>query len=158
MENFPIPYIVMATSRTMPDSEEVWIEAERKHAENYLREQRVEHLGVAEYPAFHVHPYLALWAVQSKRSPGSVGWWVVSGDVPADYISSSEGRHPREALRAFARRWQEVSTCMLRGEEHPDVRIGTLDQDPQLAELLRRRAEIIQRYADDDEIWTEGVA
>ena len=142
----------------MPDNEDIWIEAERKHAEDYLREQRVEHLGVGEYPAFHVHPYFALWAVQSKRSPGSIGWWAVTGDLPADYISSSEGSHPRQAMRAFASHWQEVSGFMLRGESHPDYHIGTPEQWPQLGDLLRRRAEIIKRYADDDEIWKETVA
>jgi hypothetical protein len=142
----------------MPDDEDIWIEAERKRAEDYLHEQRVEHLGVGEYPAFHVHPYLALWAVQSQRSPDWIGWWVITGDVPADYIIAGERRHPREALRAFAHYWQELSSFMLRGEEHPDVRIGTPDQWPKLGDLLRRRAEIIQRYADDDEIWTDTVA
>lgn len=142
----------------MPEDEDIWIEAERKRAEDYLCEQRVEHLGVGDYPAFHVHPYFALWAVQTKSSPGWIGWWTVTGDLPSDYISSSEGRHPREALRAFARHWQEVSGFMLRGEPHPDYRIGTPGQWPQLGDLLRRRAEIVQRYADDDEIWTEDVA
>jgi non-ribosomal peptide synthetase component F len=103
----------------------------------------VEHLGVGEYPAFHVHPYLALWAVQSKKAPGQVGWWTVTGDLPADYIGSSEGKHPREALRAFARRWREASELMLRGERHPDYSIGTPDQRPELGDLLQRRAEII---------------
>ena len=142
----------------MPDDEDIWIEAERKRAEGYLREQHVEHLGVGEYPAFHVHPYFALWAVQSKSSPGWIGWWAVTGDLPADYISRSEGRHPREALRAFARHWHEVAGFMLRGEPHPDYRIGAPDQWPELGDLLRRRAEIVQRYADDDDIWTETVA
>jgi hypothetical protein len=139
----------------MRDDEDIWIEAERKQAEDYLREQGVDHLGVGEFPAFHVHPYLALWAVQSKSSPGSIGWWAITGDLPTDYISSNEGRHPREALRAFARHWRKVSGCMLRGEPHPDYRIGTSDESSELGGLLGRRAEIIQRYADDDEIWTE---
>jgi len=138
----------------MPNDEDIWIEAERKRAEDYLRDQRVEHLGVGDYPAFHVHPYFALWAVQSKSSPGWIGWWAVTGDLPADYISSSEGRHPRQALRAFAKHWREVSGFMLRGEPHSDYRIGTPDQWPEFGDLLRRRAEIIQGYADNDEIWT----
>ncbi|MEW6743974.1 MAG: DUF4826 family protein [Planctomycetota bacterium] len=123
----------------MRDDEDSWIEAEPKHAEDYLREQRVEHLGIGEDPAFHVHAYLALWVVQSKCSPGWIGWWVVTGDLPADYSSASEGRHPQEALRAFARHWQELSGFMLRGEEHPDLRVGTRDQWPELGELLPRR-------------------
>ncbi|MGH7973864.1 MAG: DUF4826 family protein [Limisphaerales bacterium] len=138
----------------MPDLEDSWIEAERRRAEEYLREQRCEHLGVGEYPAFHVHPYLALWAVLSKRSPGQIAWWVVTGDLPADYISSSVGRNPREALRAFARHWRGLSGYMLRGVPHPDYGIGTPDQWPELGNLLRRRADIMQRYADDDEVWT----
>ena len=142
----------------MPEDEDIWIAAQRNYAEDYLREQRVEHLGVGEYPAFHMHPYLALWAVQSQCSPGWIGWWVVTGDVPADYITAGERRHPREALRAFAHHWQELSAFMLRGEEHPDVRIGTPDQWPELGDLLRRRAKIIHGYADDDELWTEDMA
>lgn len=80
----------------MSDDEDTWIETERQNAEDYLRRQRIEHLGVGEFPAFHVHPYLALWAVQSKNSPGEIGWWAITG-----------------------------------------------------------RAVIIERYADDDEIWTD---
>lgn len=142
----------------MADDEDSWIEAQRKHAEEHLRGQQVDHIGIGEYPAFHVHPYLALWAVQSKRSPGWIGWWVITGDLPADYISSSEGRHPRDALRAFARHWQEVSEFMLRGQKHPDYRIGTPDQWPKLGDLLQRRAQILSRHADDDEFWAAEEA
>jgi hypothetical protein len=141
----------------MENEEDIWLETERKHALDYLREQRVEHLGIGEGPAFQVHPYLALWAVQSQRSPGSIGWWVITGDLPADYISGIEANHSRDALREFARQWLEVSDFMLRGEAHPDYRIGTPDRWPELGDLLRRRAEVIQRYADDNEIWTEDL-
>jgi hypothetical protein len=47
---------------------------------------------------------------------------------------------------------------MLRGEEHPDVKIGTPDQSPELGDLLRRRAQVLQMYADDDDIWEEELA
>lgn len=141
----------------MPNDEDSWIQAQRKDAVGYLRRQRVKaSRRVGKYPAFHVHPYLALWAVESKRSPGSIGWWAITGDLPTDYISSSEGRHPRDALRAFARHWKELSKFMLRGEAHPDCRIGTPREWPELGDLLRRRARIIQRYADDDGIWSEN--
>lgn len=139
----------------MPDSEKIWIQAERKHAEDYLQEQQVDHLGVGELPAFHVYPYLALWAVQSKSSRGNIGWWVITGDLPADYIPSREARHPREALKSFSMLWKEASEFMLRGQEHPDFRIGKPDQWPELGDLLRRRSEIILQYVNDEEIWTE---
>lgn len=142
----------------MPNRETAWLNAERQRAADYLNAERVDHLGVGEDPTFHVWPYLALWAVQSKSNPGWVGWWVITGDVPSDYIGSNEGRHPREAPLAFARHWSEASAHMLRGEAHPTCHIGTPDQWPQLGELLRARAEILQQYADDDELWREPTS
>ena len=44
---------------------------------------------------------------------------------------------------------------MRRGEPHPDYRIGSSDEWSTLGDLLGRRAEIVQGYVDDDEIWTE---
>ena len=140
----------MSDQETIEDS---WIAEQRKVVEDYLRDQGVDHRGVGEYPAFHVYPYLALWAVQSKKTLGMIGWWAISGDVPTDYISGSEGRHPRIALRAFAREWRKLSGSMLRGEERPDYVIGTRDQWPILGDLLQRRAEILQDYADDADLW-----
>lgn len=135
-------------------NEEKWIEDQRALVEKYLRQQGVDHLGVGDYPAFHVHPYLALWAVQSKKAPGQVGWWCCSGDLPTDCISSRDGRHPREALRAFSRNWKELSACMIRGEPHPDFSIGTPDLWPELGPLLKARAEVLRQYADDDSLWS----
>jgi hypothetical protein len=139
-------------------NEDVWIGSQRRIVEEYLQRERVDHLGVGEYPAFHVYPYVAVWAVQSKRAPGGVGWWAISGDLPTDYVSRGKTAHPREALRAFARHWRELSNYMLRGEEHPDVRIGTPDQWPKLGKLLRGRARVLQLCADDDEIWEQEPA
>ena len=142
----------------MSKSENTWIASQRKIVQEYLDRQAVGHLGVGEYPAFHVHPYVAVWAVQSKKAPCWVGWWAISGDLPTDYVERGKIAHPREALRAFARQWRELSAYMLRGEEHPDIKIGTPDQWPGLGDLLRRRAQILKSYADNDEIWVGALA
>jgi hypothetical protein len=137
------------------DSENDWIADQRIHAEVYLRTEGVDHLGVGECPAFYAHPNLALWTVQSKKSPGQIGWWVISGDVPTDYISSSDGGHPRQALRAFSDQWLKDSAGMLRGESLSGYSIGPRSRWPELGDLLRRRALILQEYADDDAIWND---
>ncbi len=138
--------------------ENAWISEQRQIAEEYLRRQGVDHLGVGEYPAFHIHPYVALWAVQSKQAPGFVGWWAVSGDQPTDYISSHEARNPREAVRAFSRRWHDASECMIQGEEHPECSFGPPDRRHELGDLLSRRARILHEYADLDGMWHEDGA
>jgi len=45
-----------------------------------------------------------VWAIESAVEPGSIGWWVISGDLPTDYAGSDGLLDPREALRAFAAR------------------------------------------------------
>jgi hypothetical protein len=136
-------------------AEELWIAEQRSRIAEYLEKENVDHLGVGEYPAFHVNPYFALWAVQSKAAPGSIGWWAVSGDVPADYISAKGLRHPRDAMRKVADEWKEVSTYMLRNEPHPDTRIGRAEDWPELGKLLLSRSEILCEWADNEEIWRE---
>jgi hypothetical protein len=142
----------------MSISEDNWISSQRKVVEEYLGREGVDHLGVGEYPAFHVHPYLAVWAVQSKKAPGWVGWWAISGDLPTDYVSRGRIAHPRQALREFAQRWREVSDYMIRGEAHPDVRIGSPNEWPWLGPLLRERADNLQRYVDEADIWQGELA
>jgi hypothetical protein len=130
-----------------------WIAEQRERVVDYLRSQEIDHLGVGEYPAFHVHPYIALWAVQSRNAPDRIGWWAISGDLPTDYISSAGSPHPRDALREFSRYWRELAEHMLRGEPHPKVAIGKPEQWSTLGDLLRRRADLLHDWASNDGAW-----
>ena len=102
--------------------------------------------------------HLAIWAIESFAAPGSVGWWAISGDAPTDYVSFHDADHPRDAMRHFSRQWAVVSSFMLRGEPHPERAIGTPDQWPELGDLLRRRSQLLQKWADDDAIWSNRNA
>lgn len=135
--------------------EENWLAAERGKVEEYLHLEGCRHGGVADWPVVHVYPDFALWGVQSTRHSGHIGWWAISGDVPTDYMSSTEGEHPREALRHFSERWMDVVASMRRGEEHPVYDFGSPEDWPQLAEQLEIRADALSDCADDDEVWAE---
>jgi len=135
--------------------EEKWEQDQRLLIEAYLHKQGVAHGGVGERPAFSIPPYLALWAIQSHRVSGRVGWWAISGDVPTDCLSSDDGKNPREALRAFSKIWREVSDCMAEGKKHPTVNIGPPDRWKDFAPLLRRRADLLEEFAANDELWEE---
>jgi hypothetical protein len=91
--------------------------------------------------------------VASMQTPDAIGWWAICGDLPTDYLSGADATDARTALAAFARRWREVSAYMLRDEYHPTVKIGPPENRRELGDLLSRRAEIIQEWADDDEMW-----
>ncbi len=137
------------------EEEEAWVAGEREKVATYLAKELVQHLGVGEWPAFHAQPYLAIWAVQSKKSPGAIGWWAISGDVPTDYMSGDGVTHPREAMAYFSCQWSAVSECMRRGEAHPESKIGLSGDWPTLAPLLKARSELLGRFAADDALWDE---
>jgi hypothetical protein len=137
-------------SQPASSGEEQWIAEERQKVTEYLEIQGCRHAGVEKWPTFHVEPDLALWAVQSIRHDGRVGWWAISGDVPTDYMSSELGEHPREALRHFSAEWADVADHMRRGVEHPTLNMGTPDQWPALAEMLQSRADALAGYADEE--------
>lgn len=136
-------------------NEDAWVTEQRGAVLRYLEREGIQHGEVSEWPAWHLLPYLAVWAIESFAAPGRVGWWAISGDVPTDYVSFSDANHPREVMRHFARQWAEVSSFMLRSESHPKTTIGTPDQWPELGDLLQRRAELLLSYADNDSIWNE---
>lgn len=136
-----------------PTEEEQWIAEERRKVVDYLEIQGCRHAGVADWPAFYIEPHVALWAVQSTRHVGRIGWWAISGDVPTDYMSSSLGEQPRDALRHFSAEWAEVAGYMRRGEEHPTLDLGSPEEWPAMAEMLQQRADVLAAYAADDESW-----
>lgn len=134
-------------------AEEAWVAEQRQTIADYLRSEGVQHGKIGEWPAWHVQPYLAIFAIESFVAPGRMGWWAICGDCPTDYLSFADANHPSEAMRQFGTQWKEQSTLMLRGEAHSKISIGKPDQWPELGHLLQRRAELLLSCADDDSIW-----
>ena len=138
-----------------PAVEEQWCEDRRAQVTAYLHGEGVQHGGVGEWPAWHVAPYVSIWAIQSKRRPGWIGWWAICGDLPTDYVSAAKIKHPRDAMRAIAEEWREQAKLMARGEQHAEVRIGQPEDWESLAPLLETRASTLLQWANDDSFWED---
>ncbi|HBH38930.1 MAG TPA: hypothetical protein DDX06_11185 [Curvibacter sp.] len=138
-----------------PAVEERWCAERRAEVAAYLAREKVVHGEIGEWPAWHIAPIASIWAIESKKSPGWVGWWVISGDLPCDYVSASDIKHPRDALRAIAESWLAQSEVMARGETSPELSIGPREEWPSLAPLLKSRASTLLDIADDHEVWAE---
>jgi hypothetical protein len=138
-----------------PIVEEEWCNECRAQVADYLNRQGVTHGRIAEWPAWHIAPYVSIWAIESAKRPEWVGWWVLYGDLPTDYVTSKNIKHPREAMHAIAKRWLEVSEYMIRGEKHPSVRIGTQESWLELGPLLKSRAELLLEWAKDETLWDD---
>ena len=139
-----------------PEVEAKWFSERRIEVAEYLQREGVIHGKIANEPAWHAAPYVSLWAIESFERPGSLGWWVISGDLPNDYVSASKAGNPREAIQAIATLWREAAEYMERGELHPSFVIGSGEQREELAPVLASRAEILLEWVADPEVWDEA--
>lgn len=136
-----------------PKVEAKWLAKQRDNVRQYMQNEGIQQPEVASESDCFVVPYLSVWRVGPMKDGGVVRWWVISGDLPTDYLSDDDASDARAALAAFAARWLEVSAYMLRGQEHPTIKIGFPGNRQELGELLSARAEIIKELADEDSNW-----
>lgn len=129
--------------------EEAWCSAQRAAAVDYLATQLQEHGAVGDWPAWMVAPHVAIWAVESVKSPGRVGWWVITGDLPTDYCSSAGCDHPRLAVKQIAESWRAAVHALAPG----DATIADTGLSADLAPLLAKRADLLASWVDDDALW-----
>jgi Domain of unknown function (DUF4826) len=141
-----------------PAVEERWCFEQQTIVADYLRSQKVKHGRIGEWPAWHVAPYASIWAVESLARPEWIGWWVICGDLPTDYISSTDVKppqHPRHAMRVFAQNWLRVVEAWKDGREIENTRIGDSNSHETLGPLLETRAKLLLEWADNDALWED---
>lgn len=139
-----------------PEVENHWCCEQQKIVADYLRFQKVQHGRIGEWPAWHIAPYVSIWAIESKSRAESIGWWVICGDLPTDYISSAEVKppqHPRKAMRVFAQNWMELVKARKDGREINRMRIGDPSSHEMLGSLLEARVRLLVEFSDDDSLW-----
>ena len=138
-----------------PATEEQWCSERRAEVVDYLEAEGVTHGRVGDWPAWHTAPYVSVWAIEGKERPCWVGWWVICGDLPTDYVSAADIKHPREAVRTFGTQWREQARLMSSGERPADIYMGGPEDRPARALLLEARATLLLTFADDDSIWKD---
>ncbi len=141
------------TTSTESGAEESWCAARAIEVAACLQQQALEHGRIGVWPAWHVMPYASLWAVESKHRPEWLGWWVISGDLPTDALAAHDLATPREALRAFGKRWVMHAECLDRGDVPPAWAHLPHEALPKLAAQLKSRGAALQVWADDAASW-----
>ena len=132
----------------MEANEEEWLDEQQEVAYQYMKKTGTNYGSIEHTPSFFVSPYVAVWAVESAKSPGEIGWWIITGDLPTDYISSSGVSSAREALIAFARSWSNSVNMYKNGKVD-----STITLSDETAELLESRAKILTEWAYDESLW-----
>jgi hypothetical protein len=132
-----------------------WSAAQRQGVLGYLAQRGLGEANLGEWPAWLVMPVVAIWAVESQSHPGTVGLWVVSGDLPTDSILWREAQHPRQALYAIGERWKDVAALWHAGKRSDVLYLQDAGQERDLAPLLAQRAEVLLDLAARDDMWGE---
>ncbi|OAI53308.1 hypothetical protein AYO47_05065 [Planctomyces sp. SCGC AG-212-M04] len=142
-----------------PDIEDRWCLEQQRKVAAYLEAQKVNHGRIGEWPAWHLPPYLSLWAVESMAMAEWIGWWVICGDVPTDYISAADveaPQHPRKAIGVFARNWLAAVEAWKEGRELDHWRLAGPHPKEELGPLLEVRAQLLRDFANEDSFWDEA--
>jgi hypothetical protein len=135
--------------------EERWCSDLRRQVTDYMAHTGVHHGEIGEVPAWDVFPHISIWAVEGGKAPGNVGWWVICGDCPTDYVVCTGDRTPRGAVESFAERWGKAAVAMMNGEQYPDFVVGNPADARELAPMLAARAEVLRLAALDDSVWND---
>lgn len=141
-----------------PVDEQEWLDEQEVTAIRYLQaagvlQQEIDHLEFE----WSIHGCVALWRYEAAATSH---FWVITGDMPTDMLLDRSILKPRIAMLAFCDQWREVSDYLLRGEQHPSIRIGEGLESAELqelGELLKSRAEVLSDWARDKNKWAAGL-
>ena len=138
-----------------PEVEEQWCLEQNAHALAYFDSIGLKRGEFSEWPAAFIAPIFAIWAVESGSAPGKIGWWVITGDLPTDYISGTGAPDPRVAVSKFAEKWSGWVEAVECGAPPTDYTIGEPSEAPDLAALLKTRAQFLKKLDDEEAFWEE---
>lgn len=136
-----------------PSEEERWCAERATEVAACVDRLAPEHGRIGERPAWFAMPYASLWAVESAHRPEWIGWWVVAGDLPTDAVAAHDLPTPRDALRAFGKRWALHGEALDRGDVPPAWAHVADAELPRLTALLKKRGAALQLWADDAAAW-----
>jgi hypothetical protein len=138
--------------------EQEWLDEQRERFISYLLTQNIDVRKRKRRIRWSLPPKVSLWSIQLPRQDCV---WVISGDVPTDYIFLDETVDSREVMFSFCNRWDEVSAILKTGKQHPTIRIGEGESASQLEELgslLSLRAQLLRKWANDNAKWELGLS
>ena len=134
-------------------AEEIWCAERAVEVADCVARLAPDHGRVGERPAWFAMPYAGLWAVESAHRPEWIGWWVVAGDLPTDALAAHDLATPRDAMRAFGKRWVQHAESLDRGDVPPAWAHLPEAALPKLTAQLKKRGAALQLWADDAASW-----
>ena len=134
----------MSSQEVSQEQLSAWVKEQFQRANKHLAEKGVLFDTVVTEESRYLAPFVAIWKI--KALDGKF-FWVVSGDVPADFMPYKSEKNARDALRGFSFRWQLQADNILNS--------GTDDKTQHdFADRLIAKAEAVYELFSNDKAWT----
>jgi hypothetical protein len=120
-----------------------WVRSQFQRANLHLAEQGIvmESVDVAE--SRYLPPLIAVWKIHGVNKDIC---WVLSGDLPVDYVPANVAASARDALRHFSYRWQMKAQQIIDN--------GISDKtSADYVQLLVGRANMLYDLAESENLW-----
>ncbi|MGX9459633.1 DUF4826 family protein [Shewanella sp. A14] len=141
--------VVETVAQTTEDQEALrqeWVRTQFQKANRFLAEKGVIPSKVLAEDSRYLAPYLAIWKMESKQ-PKKQTFWVMSGDLPSDYVDVKVATTAREAIRHFSMMWQLKAENLHKSGATKDA------TQLKFAQLLVSRAESLYKIHQDEKLW-----
>jgi hypothetical protein len=133
----------MSSTEVSQEQLSAWVKEQFQRANKHLAEKGVLFDTVVTEESRYLAPFVAIWKI--KALDGKF-FWVISGDVPADFMPYKSEKNARDALRGFSFRWQLQADNILNS--------GTNDKiQHDFAERLIAKAESVYELFSNDKAW-----
>ena len=140
----------MSNEKQLPkltqEQHDEWVKTQFARANKHLAENGVLFDSVATGQSRYLAPFVAVWKVKSLENKY---YWVISGEVPVDFIADKAAKDARDALRYFSMHWQVKS-------ENIRQSAGDDELKQKYAKLLQIGAENIYRTYSNEALWKDG--
>jgi hypothetical protein len=125
-----------------------WVREQFQRANKHLAENGILFDSVVTDESRYLAPFVAVWKIKANDKKY---YWVISGDVPCDFIPYESEKTARAAIRRFSFIWQIKAENIIKTQSNDKVQ-----QD--FANLLINKAENLYDIQADEKVWQEHTA
>jgi hypothetical protein len=125
-----------------------WVREQFQRANKHLAENGILFDSVVTDESRYLAPFVAVWKIKANDKKY---YWVISGDVPCDFIPYESEKTARAAIRRFSFIWQIKAENIIKTQNNDKVQ-----QD--FANLLINKAENLYDIQADEKVWQEYTA
>jgi hypothetical protein len=134
----------MALNNNPKTQEELgdWAREQFQKANKHLAENGILFKSVVAEDSRYLAPLCAVWKIDTNEGKQ---FWVISGDMPSDYLPLSNAEDARTAIRHFSMKWQMQAETIRR----------QVTDKTQLdyAQLLETKAEALYEMHASNKLW-----